>query len=202
MTRKIGFIGIFLLVLVCRAAPSQGQKSLSNGIDDLADKLATSYLLAKPLPGFFELMYKQFHPDMFPSQQEKVAVLPFRRLEGGENLFGTFMASSLASSLFNAGYHNIIERQMLDQAIKELKLQYTGMIDPASAKKVGKFLQADLVVGCTLSEMIRSVQVNCRMFSVETAQIVAAAKTEIVKDDSLRALMKKASAPPQRGTHP
>jgi len=65
------------------------------------------------------------------------------------------------------------------------------MIDADSAKKIGKFLHADLVVGGTMTDLGGEVGVNCRMFAVETAQVVAVATTKIVKDDSVKSMLAK-----------
>lgn len=167
-TSNCGVLALFLLVSALATRPAIAQKSLADGVDDLAVKLATSYGKAK---------------------KGKVAILPFRPLEGGENLLGIYLADSLTNSFFNVGYRDIVERQMLDRAMKELKLQYTGMIDPESAKKIGKFLHANLVVGGTLSDLLGKVEVTCRIFAVETGEIVAVAKTELLKDDNVKAMM-------------
>ncbi len=167
-TLSCGILALFLLVSALATRPAIAQKSLADGVDDLASKLAASYGKAK---------------------KGKVAILPFRPLEGGENLLGIYLADSLTNSFFNVGYRDIVERQMLDRAMKELKLQYTGMIDPESAKKIGKFLHANLVVGGTLSDLLGKVEVTCRIFAVETGEIVAVAKTELLKDDNVKAMM-------------
>src|SRR5437868_15443917 len=103
-----------LLVLSMVLAPSaaSAQKSISDGADELASKLATSFGEGK---------------------KGRVAIVPFRSLAGKENMLGSFIAETLTNSFFNVGYRNLVERQMLDRAIRELRLQFTGMIDPATA---------------------------------------------------------------------
>jgi len=168
--RKLGSIGALLLSLLLVAAPSWAQKSLSDGVDELAAKLAKSYGDGK---------------------HGKVAIVPLRELGGGENLLGTYIAETLTNSFFDVGYRDIVERQMLDRALQELKLSLSGMIDADSAKKIGKFLHADLVVGGTMTNFTGEVSVNCRMFEVETGQVVAVAATKIVKDDSVKSMLAK-----------
>jgi hypothetical protein len=123
-----------------------------------------------------------------------VAIVPLRELGGGENLLGTYIAETLTNSFFDVGYRDIVERQMLDRALQELKLSLTGMINADSAKKIGKFLHADLVVGGTMTDLTGEVSVNCRMFAVETGQVVAVATTKIVKDDSVKSMLAKGTA--------
>jgi TolB-like protein len=157
-------VALLLVVSSLAARPARAQKSLSDGVDELATKLAKSYGEGK---------------------RGKVAIVPLRELGGGENLLGTYIAETLTSSFFDAGYRDIVERQMLDRALQELKLSLTGMIDADSAKKIGKFLHADLVVGGTMTDLAGEVSVNCRMFAVETGQVVAVATTKMVKDENV-----------------
>lgn len=161
-----------LLALFTVLAPSSAsaQKSLSDGVDDLATKLAKSY---------------------GDGAKGRVAIVPLRELGGSENLLGTYIAETLTNSFFEAGYRDMVERQMLDRAMQELKLNFTGMIDPESAKKIGKFLNADFVVGGTMTEFTGEVSVICRMFAVQTGEVVAVATTKIVKDDSVKSMLTK-----------
>jgi TolB-like protein len=168
--RKLGSIGTLIFSLLLVATPSGAQKSLSDGVDDLAGKLAKSY---------------------GDGARGKVAIVPLRALGGNENLLGTYIAETLTNSFFEVGYRDIVERQMLDRALQELKLSLTGMIDADSAKKIGKFLHADLVVGGTMTDLGGEVSVNCRMLAVETGQVVAVASTKIVKDDSVKSMLTK-----------
>jgi len=167
---KLGSSGTLILLLLLVAPPSRAQKSLTDGVDELATNLAKSYGDGK---------------------RGRVAIVPLRELGGGENLLGTYIAETLTNSFFDVGYRDIVERQMLDRALQELKLSLTGMIDADSAKKIGKFLHADLVVGGTMTDLTGEVSVNCRMFSVETGQVVAVATTKIVKDDSVKSMLAK-----------
>lgn len=166
-----------LLALFTVLAPSaaSAQKSLSDGVNDLAIKLAKSY---------------------GDGAKGRVAIVPLRELGGSENLLGSYIAEILTNSFFEAGYRDMVERQMLDRAIQELKLSFTGMIDPESAKKIGKFLNADFVVGGTMTEFTGEVSVICRMFAVQTGEVVAVATTKIVKDDSVKSMLAKGIGSP------
>ena len=161
-----------LVTLLSVAAPQTtwAQKSISDGVDDLAAKLVNSF---------------------GTGTKGKVAIVPLRELAGDENLLGTYIAETLTNSFFDAGYRDIVERQMLDRAIQELKLKLTGMIDAESAQRIGKFLHAQFVVGGTMTDMTGDVAVNCRMFKVETGEVVAVAQTRLLKDDNVKRMMEK-----------
>jgi hypothetical protein len=79
--------------------------------------------------------------------------------------------------------------------IAEQKLTLTGIIDPASAKKLGSLLGVDAIVSGTVTDLAQSLSVNARLISTETAEIFAVASTEIFKDDSVRALCKPGTCP-------
>lgn len=183
MKASLSLKAALLLMISAIIAPSgaQAQKSLSDGVDELAAKLAKSFGEAK---------------------KGRVAILPLRELAAGENLLGAYIAETLTSSFFEVGYRDIVERQMLDRAIQELKLTLTGIIDSESAKKIGKFLHADFVVGGSMTELTGEVSVNCRMFAVETGEVVAVATTKIVKDDSVKAMLAKSILPTSGGVAP
>ena len=72
--RNLGSIGTLVLTLFLVAAPSEAQKSISDGVDELATKLAKSFGEGK---------------------RGKVAIVPLRDLGGGENLFGIYIAETL-----------------------------------------------------------------------------------------------------------
>jgi hypothetical protein len=171
------FMGPLLMLSMALFPPAAGaQKSLSDGVDDLASKLAKSF---------------------GNGPKGRVAIVPLRELAGNENLLGTYISEIMTNSFFEAGYRDIVERQMLDRAIQELKLKFTGMIDPESAKKIGKFLHADFVVGGTMTELTGEVSVICRMFAVQTGEVVAVATTKIVKDDNVKSMLAKSLGAPK-----
>lgn len=175
MAKSIGVVAtLFAMTATMLAPAARAQKSLSDGVDELAAKLAKTYGEGK---------------------KGKVAIVPLRELAGDENLLGAYIAETLTNSFFEAGYRDIVERPMLDRAIKELRLTLTGMIDSESAKKIGKFLQADLVVGGTLTELGGEVSVICRMFSVQTGEVVAVATSKIVKDDNVKTMLSRKLGP-------
>jgi len=155
-------------MIVLAPSVADAQKSISDGVDELASKLATSFGGVK---------------------KGRVAIVPLRVLGGSENLLGSYIAETLTNSFFNVGYRDIVERHMLDRAIRELRLQVSGMIEPSSAKRIGRFVSADFVVGGTMTDLTGEVVVTCRMFATETGEIVAVAQTRLLKDDNVKRMM-------------
>lgn len=85
---------------------------------------------------------------------------------------GDQVAEDLTTRLFRNGLQ-IIERNNLNQVIKELQLSSTDMLDPNAAAKLGRLVGADGVVTGTLSVAGTSYRINARIVAVETATIAA-----------------------------
>jgi len=157
-----------LLGWVLPASAALAQRSLADGLKDLADQITRGV----------------------PSEKRgSIAVLSFRNLDGDESMLGAHIAETMTTYLFQAGYRNIIERSMLDRAMSELKLGQSGLIDKETAKKIGKFVSADYVVAGVMTDLSSQVSLNCRMIEVQTGQIAAVAQTNIVKDDDVKKII-------------
>jgi len=75
------------------------------------------------------------------SLTKTVAVLPFSGSDGQE--FASEIESVISGvNIDGKPYFNLVDRAMLDKAIAEMKLSTSGLIDPATAVKLGKMLQA------------------------------------------------------------
>lgn len=164
-------IALGLLGWALSASAALAQKSLADGLKDLADQITRGV----------------------PSEKRgSIAVLSFRNLDGEESMLGAHIAETMTTYLFQAGYRNIIERSMLDRAMSELKLGQTGLIDKETAKRIGKFVSADYVVAGVMTDLSSQVSLNCRMIEVQTGQIAAVAQTNIVKDDDVKKIIDQA----------
>lgn len=168
--KMVRCLALGLLGWVLSASAALAQRSLADGLKDLADQITRGV----------------------PSEKRgSIAVLSFRNLDGGESLLGAHIAETMTTYLFQAGYRNIIERSMLDRAMSELKLGQSGLIDKETAKKIGKFVSADYVVAGVMTDLSSQVSLNCRMIEVQTGQIAAVAQTNIVKDDDVKKTMEQ-----------
>ncbi len=144
------------------------QKILPEGIKDLATQIATN--VAK-------------------EQKHKIAVLPFRELDGRATVLGTYISEELVTDLFTIGGLDIVERSMLDRILGEAKLGETGVIDPETATKVGKIAGVDAIVTGTITDLQSYVALNCRLIDTRSGRIFGAAQAKIVKDDDVRKIM-------------
>ncbi len=159
-------------LLVCGTVllpiPLSAQVRLAAGLDTLASKISVT---------------------IAGQGKRKIAVLPFRDLNGHPSVFGTYISEELVTRLVNAGNLDVVERGLLDQVLGQLKLDQSGVIDPGTARQVGKVAGVEAIVTGTMTDLDSSVAINCRLIAVETGQLLAAANTRILKDDDVRGIL-------------
>jgi len=159
---------LLLLTLLLSSNVSLAQSGLAQQIDELGHQIATK-VTAK--------------------NKTTVAVVEFADLEGNVTNFGRFLAEELITRLHETEKFKVIERQLLNQVIKEQKLTLTGIVDPNSAKQLGRVLGVDAIVSGSITDLGKTARVNARLISTETGEIFAVAARDFVKDQTLIDLM-------------
>jgi TolB-like protein len=153
--------GYVLLLLVFLATPVAAHQALTDGVRDLAKQISTAAT-------------KQ--------SKQKIAVLPMRELDGQPTILGTYVAEELITHLVQLGSFNVVERQLLDKLLGEQKIEQTGAIDPATAKRVGRILGVDAIVTGSITDLTSFIAINCRLIDTGTGEVFGAARTTITKD--------------------
>ncbi|HEX2948174.1 MAG TPA: CsgG/HfaB family protein [Armatimonadota bacterium] len=77
------------------------------------------------------------------------------------------------------GYFNIVERTQLDKAMKEFKMDQSGLTDPDMQKKIGKFLGANYILLGSISETQGLLTFEARIVAIESGQSKAATRKSI-----------------------
>jgi len=158
-------VAVFIVTAVLSM---QAQKVLTESVKDLASQIAASAT---------------------KEQKRKIAIVPFRELDGRTTVLGTFIAEELATDLFSAGNFEIIERTMLERVFAELKLNASGVIDPQTAKQLGKVAGVDAIVTGTITDLQSYIAVNSRMIDSQTGSVFAVAQARVVRDDDVKKIM-------------
>lgn len=113
----------------------------------------------------------------------RVAVIPFMGPRGGATYSGSVIAERLVTELLSNDSLEVIERPMLESVLKEQKLGMFGIMDPGTAKALGRVLGVDaLLTGTATALKDGRVEVNARLIHAETAQVLAAASTRLDQD--------------------
>ncbi|MCG3205067.1 MAG: hypothetical protein KCHDKBKB_01784 [Elusimicrobia bacterium] len=86
----------------------------------------------------------------------------------------------LASNLAADNKFTVVERHKLNQALSELRLSTTGMIDPQTAKAIGQMLGAEVIVTGTLINLPDDMcEVNVRALLAKNGRVIAAERTTL-----------------------
>src|SRR5215210_1009117 len=173
--RKLLTVVCLCLSFGCPRAAARAQDGLNKRVDELGQQIAGK---------------------MAARQKTTVAVVEFTDLQGNVTDFGRFLAEELVTRLGDMEKFRVIERQLLTKIITEQKLSLTGVVDPASAKQLGKILGVDAIVSGTMTNLAQSVRVNARLISTETGEVFATAAADIFKDESVTGLLLRGGSAP------
>ena len=77
----------------------------------------------------------------------------------------------------------IVERDRLEEILKELKLSNSKKVDPKTAAKVGKLIGARYIVMGNFFDLFGTLRIDSRLVDVETSAIVGAVKGQGKLDD-------------------
>src|ERR1035441_4970086 len=113
--------------------------------------------------------------DVAAAGKKTIAVVDFTDLKGNSSELGRFLAEefSVALTRTHKGFE-VVERNHLKAILTEHKLMATGLIDPATAKKLGQFTGADAIVTGSMTPFSEHVRVAVKVLSTDTARIIAA----------------------------
>jgi TolB-like protein len=119
-----------------------------------------------------------------------VAVVDFTDLQGNVTALGQFMAEELESALANSGGGiDLVDRTRLQLLMQENKLASTGIIDPATARKLGKIAGVQILITGTLTPLTDTVRFSVKALDTEDARIVASTSRDILKTRDVMQLL-------------
>jgi TolB-like protein len=125
--------------------------------------------------GFFSSIAPQL--DAAP---KAVAVLDFDNNSGDTRYdpLGKGIAAMMISDLSGVSALKLVERQKLQDLIRETELQQSKYFDPATAQKLGRLIGAEYMVVGSIVALQPEIRIDTRVVNVSTAEIV---KTSQVK---------------------
>jgi len=122
--------------------------------------------------------------------KRSVAVVDFTDLQGEVTELGRFLAEEISVALASGDRPlEVVDRTHLKVLIQENKLSATGLIDPATAKQLGKIAGVDSIVTGTLTPFGDTVRLTLKVLDASTARIVAATTAEIPKTKAIEELV-------------
>jgi len=134
-------------------------------------------------------------------QEEKfiIAVVDFRNTGGEKSLdyLEKSIPESIITEMANTGDLEIVERSLLDEALKEMSLGMTGIVDEQTAVEVGRAVGANAILLGSYVSIGETIRINARLIDVKTSKIIKAnsvqgdVKTEMFElmDDLARSMV-------------
>ena len=104
----------------------------------------------------------------------------------GVKKIGSKTEEMLNTALLRTGYFDVVDRRYIKNVLEEQKFQTSGVVDPATAVKLGKILGAQAIVTGAVTEIGFSAvsfivniptcraSIDVRVIDVETAKVIAA----------------------------
>ena len=110
---------------------------------------------------------------VLPSSPEKPVLIAVVDFSGNNVSVGDCraLADRLRSELFNTKYFKVIEREMMDEIIKEQGFQQSGCTTNECMVQVGKLIGVEKIVGGSISQVGNVYSVSARIVSIETGEI-------------------------------
>lgn len=122
--------------------------------------------------------------------KKRVAVMDVYDINKNITTFGKYSADIISVNLVNnAGYFQVVDRQHLDQIMKEHKLNYQGYIDATTAKQLGKILSVDAIIIGTYTVLSNKITLTLKAIDSETAMMLASSMKTLNIDADIAALL-------------
>jgi len=102
------------------------------------------------------------------------------------------MAEDVSVALVsNAKGFDVVDRTNLRILMQENKLASSGIIDPATARQLGKIVGVDALITGTIAPLSDSVHVSAKVLDTETAKILGGITADIPKTRAVEELLAK-----------
>ncbi|WP_200389313.1 FlgO family outer membrane protein [Thiocapsa imhoffii] len=109
----------------------------------------------------------------------RLVIAPFT-IEDKVSGLGLGIQENLITALLSKGI-TVVERSQLEQVLEEQQLGLSGLVNLASAKKLGELLGADTMIVGSLRDLGEAVEINARLVSMESGTGFSAAQARISK---------------------
>jgi TolB-like protein len=102
-----------------------------------------------------------------------IAVMPFTNLSGQKEYdwLSIGIGEVLTTKLGSLSCFRMVERIKISEALKEIELGQTGLIDEATAPKVGKMIGAEKLVIGSFQISEQNIRIDARLLDVETGRV-------------------------------
>lgn len=100
-----------------------------------------------------------------------ISVLPLDS-KGNKSMVGDIAYNGIISAIFNQKRFQVVEREKIEEVLRELKLSQTALVQPQTASKIGKLIVADTIMTGSIYERRNSIEISTRLINTETSAIM------------------------------
>jgi curli biogenesis system outer membrane secretion channel CsgG len=138
----------------------------------------------------FQSLASSISKSIAASGRKTVAVTDFTDLDGNPTKLGRYLAEEFSDALFSeAKGFDVIDRTNLKAILQEHKLATTGLIDPATARKLGQIAGVETLVTATITPFEESVRLSLKVVDTETAKIIASSRYDVPRTKTISDLI-------------
>lgn len=101
-----------------------------------------------------------------------VAVMPFNHKGQASDVYGAAF-EAMVDALVNQGRFKVVSRDQLENALRELKLSRTALVDQATALRAGRLAAAEAILVAAVNETATSVEIYAQIVNTETSAVLA-----------------------------
>ncbi len=124
------------------------------------------------------------------AEKSTLAVVDFTDLQGNVTALGRFLAEEFSASLADAGQgFQVIDRTHLASILREHKLSETGLIDPSTARELGKITGVQALITGSLTPFGDSVRIAVKILDTESAALIGSARGNIARTGAISDLL-------------
>lgn len=122
--------------------------------------------------------------------KKSIAVVDFTDLQGNVTELGRFIAEEFSVSLAGAGNgFEIVDRTHLKSIAQEHKLSAMGIIDPKTARELGKITGVEALLTGVITPFEDSIRLSIKILETETAKIIYGSAANIPRTKAISELM-------------
>jgi TolB-like protein len=123
-----------------------------------------------------------------------VAVLPFQSPNDHNlGMMGRNAQPTFVTELVKSKKVRVVNEKQLDKAVKRFERQMTGLVDPKTAKQIGKFLNADYILHGALSFTGDAFTMTVHLTNVETLEVEFAEDVDFRETSKFRIAVRTAA---------
>lgn len=133
--------------------------------------------------------------DINSGNRHTITVADFTDLQGSVTELGRFISEELSTQLvIDAKNFNVVERIQLAAILKEHQISISGLVDPATIRKLGQFAGVDAIVTGTLVPFSDSVRLTAKVLDVSTAKVMAVSTVDLPRTKAIDDLLSRGIA--------